>query len=125
MTDFDRFWSCYPRRKARADAEKAWSKLKPSPELVERIVAAVEHQKVTAWVRTDPKYIPYPATWLRAAQWEDEDDPETEPPLTPGEIARAEQVRKAWGYCRHPQPCANSVECVKAIAREYRRQMAS
>lgn len=66
---FDRFWSIYPKRVAKGAAERAWRKLAPSPELADRIVAAVQAQ-APGW--TDPQFVPNPATWLNARRWEDE-----------------------------------------------------
>ena len=42
---FEEFWTCYPRHKAKADAEKAWKKLKPSAALRQTILAAIAAQK--------------------------------------------------------------------------------
>ena len=72
--DFDRFWTAYPRKAGKGAARKAWLKLKPAPELVETILAAVDAQRQgDAW--KDPKYIPHPATWLNAERWLDEAPP--------------------------------------------------
>ena len=73
MTDFDQFWLAYPKRVAKLDALKAWNKMKPP--LQEVLTALVWQCK--EW--TDPKFIPYPATYLRAGQWMDE-RPYTKPP---------------------------------------------
>jgi hypothetical protein len=70
---FDAFWSAYPKKKSRSDAEKAWRKLAPSPELTQRILDAVAVQSgTTDWQRSDGQFIPYPASWLNARRWEDE-----------------------------------------------------
>ena len=70
---FDRFFSLYPKKRNKGDARKAWSKLNPKPELVQRILSAVEQQRQSAdWLKEGGKYIPYPAKWLRGEQWEDE-----------------------------------------------------
>jgi uncharacterized protein YdaU (DUF1376 family) len=67
------FWQPYPKKKSRADAEKAWRKLAPSPELCQRIYAAVVAQSGTAdWNKDDGQYVPYPATWLNKRRWEDD-----------------------------------------------------
>lgn len=66
---FETFWQHYPRRVAKGDARKAWEKLKPSPDLEAQMLAALEWQR-GQW--DDPRYIPYPASWLRAERWEDE-----------------------------------------------------
>jgi hypothetical protein len=71
---FGVFWLAYPKKKSRADAEKAWRTLAPSPELTQRILAAVAAQRVTAdWIKDKGKWIPYPATWINGKRWEDED----------------------------------------------------
>lgn len=73
---FTEFYQAYPRKKARADALKAWKALKPDDELAERIVNAAKAQAETTYKGKDQQYIPYPATWLRAGQWDDEiEDP--------------------------------------------------
>jgi hypothetical protein len=70
---FERFWSVYPKKKSRADAEKAWRKLAPSPELAQRIYDAVAAQRGAAdWTKDGGQFIPYPASWLNAKRWEDE-----------------------------------------------------
>lgn len=80
---FGRFWSAYPRKTSKKKALESWSKLKPSPELTETIMAALEQQKRSdQWTRDGGQYIPYPATWLNQRRWEDEMQPEqpSEPP---------------------------------------------
>jgi hypothetical protein len=70
---FARFWESYPKRKAKAAAQRAWSKLAPSPELLRTILAAVERQKASAdWQREEGRFIPHPASWLNQRRWEDE-----------------------------------------------------
>jgi uncharacterized protein YdaU (DUF1376 family) len=68
IKDFDIFWSAYPRKTAKGNAENSWKKIKPDEQLLEEILAAVAKQKST-W--TDPKFIPHPATWLNGKRWLD------------------------------------------------------
>jgi len=71
--DFAQFWEVYPRKVKKADAVKAWTKIAPDPPLFARIIAAVTAQKSwDEWTRDDGRYIPHPATWLNAQQWDDE-----------------------------------------------------
>lgn len=73
---FTAFWFAYPRKKSRSDAEKAWRKLAPSPELSQRIQDAIAAQRGSDdWTKDGGKYIPYPASWLNAKRWEDEQGP--------------------------------------------------
>ena len=70
MPAFDEFYRNFPRKIAKRDAEKAWAKLTPD-EQRQAIEALPKHTRY--WDATTTKeYIPYPATWLNAARWEDE-----------------------------------------------------
>jgi hypothetical protein len=92
---FDRFWAAYPRRKAKADAQKAWRALNPDEHLLGVILAAVELAKTSEeWRREEGRFIPYPAGYLRKRRWEDEAGP-TAPP---GIEIRHGQVRLAGGF---------------------------
>ena len=72
-TGFDRFWAAYPRKVGKQAARKSWSRLKPSAELTQRILDAVEYQKGSRqWRENNGQFIPNPATWLNQGRWEDE-----------------------------------------------------
>lgn len=78
--DFNAFWSSYPRKRAKLDAQKAWKALTKA----QRSAASEALPRHCAnWTahRTALIHIPYPATWLRGHQWEDELDPV--PPQAP------------------------------------------
>lgn len=73
---FAEFWSAYPLKKAKATAEKAWQKLKPSADLQAAILSAIAAHKLSAdWQRDGGQYIPHPTTWLNQRRWEDEVKP--------------------------------------------------
>lgn len=77
--NFGRFWAAYPRKQAKQSAVRAWNKLKPSPELVEAMLAAIVVQSGSEqWQRG---FIPHPATWLNGQRWEDQ-------PLTISPVVR-------------------------------------
>ena len=72
--DFEKFYSNYPRKVGRGNAEKAFAKLN-----------ANEQQKVIAFVKTDifqnymssqvserGDFRPHPASWLNGKRWEDD-----------------------------------------------------
>lgn len=70
---FEKFWSVYPKKTAKKDAFKAWQKLKPDEELLNKILSSLEQQKKSAqWTKEGGQYIPYPATWLNGRRWEDD-----------------------------------------------------
>lgn len=69
---FDEFWKAYPKKVAKAQAQKAWNRIKPNAELQQIILSALEWQKQSAqWQKDNGQYIPYPATWLNNRRWED------------------------------------------------------
>jgi len=87
---FDRFWSSWPKKVAKAAAKKAWAKLSPDEVLLEQILEALDRQKRSdQWTRDGGQYIPYPATWLRGRRWEDET------PTQPGKIDLTDP--ETWG----------------------------
>ena len=70
LTSFEQFWQIWPKRVAKADAEKAWHKL--SFEQRSKALAALPSH-ISVWAeRGDTQFIPYPATWIRGQRWEDE-----------------------------------------------------
>ena len=70
---FRRFWEIYPRKQGKQEAEKAWKKLAPDEELLERLLTALGKARTCdQWSRDNGRYIPYPATWLNQKRWEDE-----------------------------------------------------
>lgn len=67
---FVEFYAKYPRKVARADAEKVWARLQPDEALQGRIMAALQSNGFD--YRENGRFIPHPATWLNAARWDDE-----------------------------------------------------
>jgi hypothetical protein len=73
FTHFEDFWLAYPKKKAKGDAEKAWTKINSSELLIEKIISAVQRATTSEdWTKEDGCYIPHPATWLNRRGWEDE-----------------------------------------------------
>lgn len=70
---FDEFWKAYPKKSGKQYALKAWNKAKPTAELHEKIMRAVEAQKRSdQWLRDNGRYIPNPATWINGGYWDNE-----------------------------------------------------
>ena len=73
LAGFDLFWACYPKRKKKGDAMKAWVQTKKHRPPIEELLAALDKQKNSDdWYRDSGQWIPLPATWLRSWQWLDE-----------------------------------------------------
>lgn len=70
---FAEFWSAYPKKVGKGDAEKAWRKAQPllankMPDVLAAIRAAAATDQ---WRKDGGQYIPNPATWLNQRRWED------------------------------------------------------
>lgn len=74
-----RFWADYPRKTAKADARKAftkaWKKLPPHEE--EGIIVGGLERAKAGW--EDAQFIPHAATWLNGERWTDEAVPQPTP----------------------------------------------
>ena len=79
LSTFEQFWKAYPKKKSKGQAEKAFFKINPDEQLLAIMIAKIEWAKKSEdWIKEKGKYIQYPATWLEAKGWEDE-EPETHP----------------------------------------------
>jgi len=73
--EFEDWWREYPRKVGKADAEKAWLKLKPDASLQATLLEAVVAQREwQTWRREGGRFIPHAATWLNAKRWQDQAD---------------------------------------------------
>lgn len=79
---FDEFYTAYPRKKQRGQAEKAWTKAVKHTDPAVIVSGAVQFRQWCERDGKDPQFIPYPSTWLNGKGWLDERDPE---PLTAAE----------------------------------------
>lgn len=80
---FESFWKAYPRKVGKDEARKAFDKRKPTPELLNALLAAIEVQRQSLpWLKDGGQFIPHPATWLNQGRWQDEiggDEPQGNP----------------------------------------------
>lgn len=68
-SDFDSFWSVYPKRIGKNKAKQFF--LKIDHDKLDVILKSIEDQKKTEqW--QNPRYIPHPSTWINQGRWEDE-----------------------------------------------------
>ena len=64
----DKFWSAYPRKKAKQAAFKALDRVRRDGKVpFGQLMAGLE--KIP---KNDPQFIPHPATWLNQGRWDDE-----------------------------------------------------
>lgn len=70
---FEEFWKEYPKKVGKADARKAWGKIKPSKTLIAQMMETLGRAKTSdQWTRDNGRYVPNPATWLNQGRWEDD-----------------------------------------------------
>lgn len=67
-SDFETFWNLYPRKAAKPDAFKAFSRAMKEKVPLETIVTGLK--KFT--FSDEVQYVPLPATWLNKRRWEDQ-----------------------------------------------------
>lgn len=80
FTTFLSFWTVWPKKVAKADAQKAWAAAWRdgviSDENLDAVLAAVRSASSSAdWTKDGGKWIPHPASWIRGRRWEDETTP--------------------------------------------------
>ncbi len=99
---FEKFWRAYPKKVAKIAAERTFERIvrrekaQDREAFVERLCRALAKQRQSDdWQREEGRYVPYPATWLNAGRWEDEDAVALSPSETP---ASAETL--AWLYAK-------------------------
>jgi hypothetical protein len=71
--EFAAFYDAYPRRKDRRAAEKAWrAAIRRGATPAHMIASAARYAEITRNV--DARYVKYPASWLNAAAYDDEQE---------------------------------------------------
>lgn len=88
---FESFWTVYPRKVGKAQARKAWDKLKLDDDTVkliaENIALRLKHGE---WSDVNKTFIPHASTYLNNARWEDEVEV-----VTPRKLAKTpNQIKK-------------------------------
>jgi hypothetical protein len=68
--NFTDFWSQYPRRIGKKDAQRAWNKALKDGASAEEIVRGAE--KYRNDLTRDPAFTAHPATWLNGGRWTDD-----------------------------------------------------
>jgi hypothetical protein len=97
---FRRLWERYPRKVAKLDAQKAFTKLKPTEALLQQMLTALAWQcESRDWLKDEGRYVPHLATWIRGGRYLDE------PPAS-------KAVAGSW-ECPHTPKCHAQYWCVQ------------
>lgn len=68
---FERFYELYPRKQQRKAAQRAFEKVRKSGEATfAALIAGISKIPIG-----EPKFVPYPASWLNAGAWDDQISP--------------------------------------------------
>lgn len=87
-TEFEQFWSAYPRKVGKDAARKAFAGALKRASL-EAVAAGLN---AATWPE-DPQFIPHPATWLNQGRWAD--DPAAAAPRAPPPVSAYDARRAA------------------------------
>lgn len=72
-TQFNEFYSLYPKKVKKQDVKKWFQKNMPSNELFSSMMNSLEQFRASKdWQKDGGQFIPYPSTWLNQKRWEDE-----------------------------------------------------
>lgn len=100
QAEFCEWYARYPRKVARADAWRAWQRMRfERPALPEMIAATARYVAWRTHLQSRNEFCPpiaYPATWLNGARWADEFDlPATAAPALSAEARAQAEVDAA------------------------------
>lgn len=70
--EFEQFWSAYPKKVGKKDAQRAWAKAKDRPDIAVLLEAIGKQTHSEQWRKEAGQFIPNPATWLNRGSWADE-----------------------------------------------------
>jgi hypothetical protein len=102
LTDFEKFWEAYPKKKSKGQARKAYAKaVERAPP--DQILAAAT---VLRSMPLDKKFIQHPATWLGADGWLDEDlvpRASLDPEKAAAAQDKADRLMRRGKYAEHLQ----------------------
>ena len=68
---FQTWYTIYPRKEAKKDAQKAWNGLSDAQQLAAIIGIAAWRKVLLDRCQGNVHYIPLPASWIRGERWED------------------------------------------------------
>lgn len=71
--DFASFWSAYPRKIGKGQARKAWRAAVRGRHVEPKVIVATAERfrDTTRAARTEPRFVPHPATWLNGERYDD------------------------------------------------------
>lgn len=71
LTDFDKFWSAYPRKVGKGSAKVKFEKAIKKTTLEVMLAAIASQKRSDQWTKDGGQFIPHPDTWLNQERWSD------------------------------------------------------
>lgn len=73
LKNFELFWSAYPNKKSKKEAEVKFKRIDFKKHTFESIMSSLEKQKQSQdWIKNGGQYVPMPTTWINQERWADE-----------------------------------------------------
>jgi hypothetical protein len=70
-SEFEQFWTHYPKKIGKKEALRAWEKAKDKPDISSILTTLVVAKASDQWMKDNGQFIPNPATWLNQGRWAD------------------------------------------------------
>ena len=71
--NFELFWSVYPNKKSKKEAEVKFKRIDFKKHTFESIMSSLKKQKQSQdWIKNGGQYVPMPTTWINQERWADE-----------------------------------------------------
>jgi len=70
-SEFEQFWTHYPKKIGKKEALKAWGKAKDKPATDDIVRLIASFKSTDQWTKENGRFIPHPATWLNQGRWAD------------------------------------------------------
>jgi len=72
ISEFETFWTHYPKKIGKKEALRAWEKAKDKPLIGAILLILVMAKASDQWTKDNGQFIPNPATWINQGRWADE-----------------------------------------------------
>jgi hypothetical protein len=93
-SDFEQWWTEYPKKRSKEAAFKTWKKVKSKLPPLDKHIEIVKNWSMTDdWKKEGGQFIPYPQKWLSEGKWMDEVTI-IQPSINPHAVALAERLRR-------------------------------
>ncbi len=73
LSNFEKFWSAYPNKERKAEAQEVFLKINPDKDTFEKMIKTINtFASSERWQADNGRYIPFAVNWLKQKRWNDE-----------------------------------------------------